>query len=46
MHSVITPEDEGKRFLDALRDEPGEEGPGEPADEKSATVCNRSDHNA
>ena len=45
MHSVITPKMR-KRFLDALRDEPGEEGPGEPADEKSATVCNRSDHNA
>ena len=38
-------EDEGKRFLDAIRDKPGEEGPGEPSDEKSATVCNWSDHN-
>lgn len=37
-------EDEGKGFLDALRDEPGEEGSGKPADEKGATVCNRSDH--
>ena len=36
-------EDEGKGFLDALRDEPGEEGSGKPADEKGATVCNRSD---
>ena len=29
VHRVIATEDEGKRFLDALRDEPGEEGPGE-----------------